>query len=117
MTKELKETIEKIKELVEDNEITQRRKIQDFLGILFWKDYSKGYISAEDKADIFNQIETHWENHIDYSKVNLEGILPFINELRKKINLPELVLIKEKGYLCEIDVYNALIKEQEEKEK
>jgi hypothetical protein len=84
-------------ELIDEIGSEDDRLMNEFFNILFWKDYSSGYLNEEDKQDIISEIKKCSKEY-DYGEdgkgVNLdtEKILPFINRLRVKIGLPELTL-------------------------
>ena len=96
----MKENIkEKINDLIEEKETSERALINNFFDILFWKNYSEGYVNFQDKRDIFKEIKNAEikDNFLDTKK-----ILPFVNKIRKQIGLKELTAELNEGYLQEI---------------
>jgi len=85
---ELKETIN---ELIDGYEMNYRMLINKFFDILFWKNFSGGYLNVEDKGSILEEIEKAKRKYHEYT-LDTEKILPFINKIRKQIGLPELTL-------------------------
>ena len=102
---------EEVKELIERKEMEQKRISEEFFRLLFWKNYSHGYIDGSELHRINHEIksatEMIWSGDEDGSKVpNLSTvkILPLINELRARINLPKLVLQNGQFLIQETDL-------------
>lgn len=91
--------IEEIKCLVERDKNSDKNLMQSFFDILFWKNYNNGYLPVGMKEEIFEQIKknsetSYYDNDFEFLDLNTKKILPFINEIRKNINLPVLRLCK-----------------------
>ena len=95
-------TLEKIREAIENERVSSRQLINHFFDILFWKDYSKGYVKTTDKSIIVDEIEKSTSAFPDVNLLDTKKILPFINKIRKQIGLPELTT-KLNNSLQEID--------------
>lgn len=87
------ELIESIKSLIDTSEFHKRYVLDNFLNILFWKDYSEGYISSELKKEIFRLTETVKVEGGDESYIvwDTEKGMEIANKIREKIGLPKLI--------------------------
>ncbi len=94
MNKEITKQVEKIGEILEQTEGKNRRLLDEFFNLLFWKDYQDGHVCVEDRMEISTEIEEATINKYydgdDNSYLHTKKILPFINKIRKQIGLKEL---------------------------
>jgi len=118
--KNKEEVLEKVDGLLYGLVSSNRYLFQRFLSLLFWKDFEDGHITAKILHDIFSEIEkatkeTEMEGDIIYS-LDTEKILPFINKMRKQINLPTLIQDKARQHIImEEHTYNMLQIEEAKK--
>ena len=99
-----KEIVEKVEELLEEQDINNQFLMEQFFNLLFWKDYKEGHVHPKDKDNIFLEItkatrETNYDGEKSY-RLDTKEILPFINKIRKQIGLKELT--EELGCLMEM---------------
>ncbi len=98
---------EELKEMFSTALDKQRNKAQyaidQFLNILFWKDYKDGYVSYELRQDIYKVLDTVKTKHYGEDEcinIDQEKAIIVANVIRKKIGLPQLKI--EHGTLMEI---------------
>lgn len=92
--KTIDKIIEKIRDELEKDKQDDRMIMDNFLNLLFWKDYGSSHVDCKDRGEIFKQIEeaTEIEDYGDgeYPRLDTNGILPFVNKIRKQLGLFEL---------------------------
>lgn len=97
---------EKISDLIDNHATDERCLFNEFLNILFWKDYKEGHIDVKDKDSIFGKIKEATKEHgtdcETYYSLDTKKILPFINKIRKQIGLKELTLELHHNCLMEM---------------
>jgi len=95
-----------ITEVVSKNDL-DRMLLDDFLNLLFWKNYTEGYVDIKDRDNIFKEIrkatKTNDYGDGEYDSLDTNKILPFINKIRKQIGLKELTNKLMVGTLIEVD--------------
>ncbi len=83
-----------IKEELEKDKQDDRMLMDEFLNLLFWKDYGSSHVDCKDRGEIFKQIKeaTKIENYDDEEcpRLDTNEILPFVNKIRKQLGLLEL---------------------------
>ena len=79
-------TIESIKEVLYLEKFEFDNRLNSFFNLLFWKNYSNGYVNSIDKNSIVREID----NNADEERLSTSGILPLVNRIRNQIGLPEL---------------------------
>jgi len=94
----MEELKEKISDLIEDEKMKDWTSIGSFFNLLFWKNYTEGYVDVKDKNSILTEIKNATIN----GDLDTEEILPFVNKIRKQIGLKELTTKLENGWLAEI---------------
>ena len=86
--------IERVREELEKDKRDNRRLVDSFFNLLFWKDYGGNHVDINYKSNIFKEIEeaTKMENYDGEESLRLdtEKILPFINKIRKQLGMLEL---------------------------
>lgn len=68
--------------------------LQSFLDLLFWKNYTEGYINGQDKTEIIKLLDTadvRGPDDESYIVWDTKHGLNVANAIRKKIGLPKLV--------------------------
>jgi len=100
------EIVEEIKGLLDKSQQDDRILMGEFFNLLFWRDYKDGYVGCEDRQNIITEIRKHTRrngyNGDEYVSLDTNKILPFVNKIRKKINLPELDNTLYSGTLLEV---------------
>lgn len=76
--------------------------MENFLNILFWRDYTDGHIKCGDRSNIFEEIKKATIKRSGYKLLDMNKILPFVNKLRKQIGLKELTIKLHNGTLMEM---------------
>lgn len=89
---EIKGILNNVEEVLTNDLKEQDDLINQFFDLLFWKNYANGYVNPEDKQKILSEIKNSQDKMYNYSKLDTKKILPFINKIRRCINLPELTL-------------------------
>lgn len=92
-----KKIIDEIEDLIKERDLQNHYLMNAFFNLLFWKNYSEGYVNVNDKHSILTKIS----EATDGDSLNTKKILPFVNKIRTQIGLKELTAELD-GCLMEI---------------
>ena len=97
------ELLDEIENIIDKEENGKMVVLQAFFDLLFWKDYSTGYVEPELKWKIHDLLDTHFIKRAgddEWTGYDDEMMFVLANDIRKKINLP--ILKKENGMILEV---------------